>query len=428
MFEFQVKKISEINELIKKALENNVLFKNIKVKGEIANLTYNKSGHIYFSLKDEESKINCAIWKSNTANFLSSNISEGTEIIATGSLSYYKPSGKITFTITYVEIDGIGQRAIEFQNRLDDLKKRGWSNEENKKHLPKIPSNIGIITAATGDAIRDLITNIKRRYKIANIYIFPTLVQGEGATLDIITKIKIANKFNKKLDVLIVGRGGGSAEDLWTFNEWPVIKAIYESSIPIITGIGHEPDFTLADYVADKRASTPTAAAEIATPLSIELIKNLNILQNNLANSLKNKLSILTSEFLLTNYSLKNNLQNKINSSINIFQNLLNSFNYNLRYKVSSFNIFLKNTRTTIIETLNLKFNTLKNDFKTRTNIFNLLNPEKPLERGYALLKQNKKIISSIDQVDQTKEIYAQLNDGKLSMQIIDIRKESENE
>gem|GEM_PF-5818161 len=162
--------------------------------------------------------------------------------------------------------------------------------------------------------------------------------------------------------------------------------------------------------------------------MSIELIKNLNILQNNLANSLKNKLSILTSEFLLTNYSLKNNLQNKINSSINIFQNLLNSFNYNLRYKVSSFNIFLKNTRTTIIETLNLKFNTLKNDFKTRTNIFNLLNPEKPLERGYALLKQNKKIISSIDQVDQTKEIYAQLNDGKLSMQIIDIRKESENE
>lgn len=428
MSDFQVKKISEINELIKKTLENNALFKNIKVKGEIANLTYNKSGHIYFSLKDEESKIDCAIWKSNTANFLSLNISEGTEVVATGSLSYYKPSGKITFTITYVEIDGIGQRAIEFQNRLDDLKKRGWSDEEHKKQLPKIPSNIGIITAATGDAVRDLITNIKRRYKIANIYVFPTLVQGEGAVLDIITKIKIANNFHKKLDVLIVGRGGGSAEDLWTFNEWLVIKAIYESSIPIITGIGHEPDFTLSDYVADKRASTPTAAAEIATPLSTELIKNLNILQNNLANSLKNKLSSLTSEFLLINYSLKNILQNKINSSINIFQNLLNSFNYNSRNKISNFNIFFKNTKKIITETLNLKLNTLKNDFKTRTNIFNLLNPEKPLERGYALLKQNKKIISSIDQVDQSKEIYAQLNDGKLSLQIIDIRKEPENE
>ncbi|WP_186788052.1 exodeoxyribonuclease VII large subunit [Spiroplasma clarkii] len=240
------------------------------------------------------------------------NVSEGTEVIAIGNISYYKPSGKITFVVNNLQIDGVGALAIEYDNRLREVQEKGWCDEVNKKQIPKIPNNIGIVTAATGDAVRDLISNMRRRYKVANIYLFPTLVQGDGAAKDIASKIIMANNFSHKLDVLIVGRGGGSYEDLWAFNEWPVLNAIHESKIPIITGIGHEPDVTIADYLADKRASTPTAAGEYATPDINAIYKSLDNTQTQLANILQNKLTLLRTEII----NLKNNLQAQLENKL----------------------------------------------------------------------------------------------------------------
>lgn len=417
-------KISEFSDYIKRALENNNDFKNVCVKGEIANLTHNKSGHIYFSLKDPESKIDCAIWKSNAPKFLNLSINEGSEVIAVGNISYYKPSGKITFVIHDIKIDGVGALAIEYEKRLNEVHERGWSDSIHKKPIPKIPNNIGIITAATGDAVRDLISNMKRRYNLANIYLFPTLVQGDGAANDIANKIKFANQFQKKLDVLIVGRGGGSYEDLWAFNEWPVLEAIFNSQVPIITGIGHEPDITIADYIADKRASTPTAAGEYATPDIAVLHKSLQTNKAQLASILQNKLTILAAEFQNLNYSLVQNINAKVLNTKNNFKHTVSLLEGTVNNRIKSLLTQLTSNSVALKEALGNKLKTVKSAYIFQAEKLELLNPIKPLERGFSILKQDNKIIRNIEQLDQSKEVVAQLIDGTIDMSVLKARKD----
>ncbi|PPE06335.1 exodeoxyribonuclease VII large subunit [Mesoplasma corruscae] len=393
--------IGEISKNLKEVIEGNTYFKNIYVKGEISNLVFNKSGHIYLSLKDEQSSLTAMIWKSNANKFVNLNLNEGMEIIAYGRITFYIPNAKVSFEITDISVEGVGDLQVLFDKRLQEIKALGWTDLSRKKPIPRFVQNIGIITADTGAAIKDLITTIKRRMPLINIYLFPSMVQGEFAKIDIAKKIKQANMFKVKLDILIVGRGGGSYEDLWSFNEMEVLKSVIDSTIPIISAVGHEPDITLIDYVSDLRAPTPTSAGELATPNQKELLKELSYIYHNQKqliishlNNDKNTLNIL----IKNNYSIIKNEINKEQKELNYFyQNTKNLIN----------NILDKNK-------------ILLENIKTKTQ---LLNPKKPLEKGYGLLIYDNQTINTVNKLKENDIIKIILNDGEISTQVKEVIK-----
>ena len=263
--------IGEFTRYLKLMFDTSTKMRNVYLKGEISNLKIHTTGHIYFSLKDETSKINAMMFASSAKN-LKFVPAEGMKVLVHGRVSIYEATGNYQIYVSEMEEDGLGNLYIEFEKLKKKLANLGLFDEKHKKPIPKFPKRIGVVTASTGAAIRDIISTIERRYPIAQIYLFSSLVQGEGAKDDIVRNIKRANEFD--LDVLIVGRGGGSIEDLWPFNEEDVAYAIYNSEVPIISAVGHEVDFTIADFVADLRAPTPTGAAEMAVP-NINDVKDL---------------------------------------------------------------------------------------------------------------------------------------------------------
>ncbi|WP_342259209.1 exodeoxyribonuclease VII large subunit [Spiroplasma endosymbiont of Dioctria linearis] len=411
-------KITDFTDMLKEYLEDSNTFKNVNVKGEVANLTLNKTGHIYFSLKDSQAKIDCAIWKTNASIFTNLNIREGTEIIARGSLSYYKPTGKITFVVYDVRVDGVGELALLYDKRYKELKEQGWFLDEFKKPITKFPKNIGIVTAATGDAVKDLITTIKRRYPPVNIFLFPSLVQGDGAAKDIAKKIRQANKFEIKIDTLIVGRGGGSYEDLWSFNEMEVLEAIRESQIPIISGVGHEPDITLTDYVSDFRASTPTAAGEKATPDKDSVLQALSTKTNEFGKVLKTKIEKIIIEVDNLSSKLNLSIKNKFNQMINNFKNTSINFNSIIINKLKFINTTFENNISTWKRSLINKLEKNIIELKTYEEKIELQSPYLPLSKGYSILKQDNKVIRSIKEVSKNKIINAVLKDGTVKFKL----------
>ncbi|WP_338984288.1 exodeoxyribonuclease VII large subunit [Spiroplasma endosymbiont of Diplazon laetatorius] len=411
-------KITDFADILKEYVEDSNAFKNVNVKGEVANLTHNKSGHIYFSLKDNQAKIDCAIWKTNAHKFTDLNIKEGTEIIGKGSLSYYKPTGKLTFTIYDVRVDGVGELASLYDKRFKELQEKGWFLDEFKKSIPKFPKNIGIVTAATGDAVRDLITTIKRRYPPVNIFLFPSLVQGDGAAKDIAKKIKQANNFETKIDTLIVGRGGGSYEDLWSFNELEVLEAIRESNIPIISGVGHEPDITLADYVSDFRASTPTAAGEKSTPDYESVLQALSSKNQEFAKVLNNKIEKIHLEFDNISTRLNSSVTNKLQNLKNSFENISNNFTSIITNKINFINSNFENKLQTWKRILLNKLDKNVNELKVFEEKIELQSPFLPLEKGYSILKQDDQIIRSKNDISENKLVTAILKDGEVNMKL----------
>ena len=253
--------ISEVNSYIKRVLTNDAILYNLKVKGEISNFKVHSSGNVYLSLKDEKSKINCVIFKSNYNKDL--QVDNGSKVIAHGYISLYERDGSYQLYINDIEIEGLGDLYIEFNKLKEQLSKEGLFDVKYKKTIPKIPKSIGVITSETGAVIRDIINVIKRRYPKVNIKLYPVKVQGQQSKYDICEGIKFFNK-EKNVDTIIVGRGGGSIEELWSFNEEMVAREVFNSKIPIISAVGHETDVTIADYVSDLRAPTPSAAAELA--------------------------------------------------------------------------------------------------------------------------------------------------------------------
>ncbi|MDE6181998.1 MAG: exodeoxyribonuclease VII large subunit, partial [Eubacteriales bacterium] len=265
--------VSQINNYIKLLLEDDVLLNDIFIKGEISNFKKHTSGHIYFTIKDENASINSVMYSSNALN-IDFEIENGMQVTVFGYVSSYVKTGQYQFYAKEINLLGKGDLKRDFEALKEKLFKQGFFDEEAKKIIPKFPKNIGVITSPTGAAIQDIINIYKRRNQSVNLILIPTLVQGDSADLEIINAIKIANEY-KKIDTLILARGGGSYEDLDCFNSEELAKAIYFSEIPIITGIGHEIDFTIADFVSDFRAPTPSAAIEIALP-------EYNILQEKL--------------------------------------------------------------------------------------------------------------------------------------------------
>lgn len=264
-------KVSQLNSYIKRILQSDPLLGNISVTGEISNLKYHSSGHVFFSLKDETGRINCFLAADN-AEHIRYELSEGMEIIVNGYINLYERGGSYSINVRDIEVSGAGALSAAFENLKNKLLGEGLFDDAHKKPLPFFPLNIAVVTSDTGAAVRDIVKIIKSRNNIVNVYICPVLVQGPNAAADISSMIDELNETMPQLDLIITGRGGGSAEELWAFNEEIVARSIYNSDIPVISAVGHETDFTIADFAADKRAETPTAAAVMAVPDTAQLM------------------------------------------------------------------------------------------------------------------------------------------------------------
>ena len=266
--------VSELNGYIKRIIESNRTLASVTVKGEISNFTAHRSGHFYFSLKDSEGQIKAVMFRSRaqTLRFMPES---GMKVIVHGSVSVYERDGVYQLYASSIQPDGIGALYLAYEQLKEKLYKNGIFDPAHKMPLPKYPEKIGVITSPTGAAVRDIINVLKRRYPIASIYLYPSLVQGDGAEEDLIKAVDYFDRSNL-CDVIIIGRGGGSIEDLWAFNSEKLAMRIFDCKIPIISAVGHETDFTICDFVADMRAPTPSAAAEISAPDIAELLLRLD--------------------------------------------------------------------------------------------------------------------------------------------------------
>jgi exodeoxyribonuclease VII large subunit len=411
--------VSQINSYINRKLKMDRNLKNIYIRGELSNYKDSFSGHSYFTLKDEKSQIDGVMFKGNKDRFLKFEPKDGMKVIIKGKIEVYEKTGKYQLYATRITEDGIGNLHIAFEQLKKNLAKEGLFDDAHKKSIPKYPKRIGVVTAETGAAIRDIITTIKRRYPICEILVFPTLVQGDQATPQIIRQIRNAQRY--ELDTLIVGRGGGSIEDLWPFNEEPVAREIYACEIPVISAVGHEIDFTISDFVADLRAPTPTAAAELAVPELTKVKENFNHLQEKINKSINDKISINKTK--LEHISQKNIFKNP-ESIYEIkgmtLDNLVNKLGF------ASKNIISQNRNKLFkIENSHILRNPEKITKKKRDaclkniNKLEVLNPLLTLKRGYSIAKSGEKIISSAKDVEVGDEIDIEFDDGIVNTKVI---------
>ena len=386
----KVYKVGEISDILDRMISNIYDLKSIYIEGEISNVVYQKSGHLYFSLKDDNSIIKCAAFSYRYKN-IPDNLVEGMKVEILASINYYKPQGSITFYVEKLKkADKLGQLYKQLELRREEYRKKGYFNDEIKNNIPYLVKRVGVVTAPTGAAIQDIIKTIHNRDKYVDIFLYPVKVQGEGSKEEISEAIKYFNENNDKynLDALIVGRGGGSIEDLWAFNESEVIEAIYNSKIFVVSAVGHESDTLLSDYVADLRASTPTQAAEKLIKKYDDNIKELNNFKNRLYLLLNNKYALKKNELLnFSNSYILKNFSNKFNT--------LRMFNSELENRA---NIALENKKNNKI----IEFNLLKD----RVNI------NKITDR---LEKENKNIINLSEKLDNN--IFDVLKNKKIELE-----------
>lgn len=434
--------VSVINRYLKDQFDRNEHLRTVFLKGEISNFKGHTTGHLYFSLKDETSKIN-AIMFSRNASKLTFQPADGTKVLVVGRIGIYEASGSYQIYVEEMQEDGVGNLYIAFEKLKEQLSKEGLFDPKYKKELPKYPSRIGIVTAPTGAAIRDILSTIKRRYPLCETILFPSLVQGEYAAPDIVRNIKRASNYS--LDLLIVGRGGGSIEDLWAFNEEIVARAIFESEIPIISAVGHEVDFTIADFVADHRAPTPTGAAEMAVPNMADIIKYLKQLQIRLGESISKKIKY---QMLLLD-SLKNSFV--IKSPMIMYDNKRQSLDLLHSRLVDGMNSYLSDYRIRleqyrqhyILKNPNFLYESKRDDLKKedkllhhymrviiekkRMNLYHVLqtlelvNPLGILKRGYSIAYSHNEIVRDAKDLKVGSMIQVRFSKGKVNAEIKEI-------
>lgn len=428
-------KISALNEYIKVMFDENSFLHKIYLKGEISNFKNHTRGHLYFTLKDETSRISAVMFY-NKALSLKFKPEDGMNVLVEGRISCYPAQGTYQIYVDSMEMDGLGNLYIEYEKLKKKLASEGLFDASFKKPIPKYPKRIGIITASTGAAIRDILSTIKRRYPICETILFPSLVQGASAAPEIVRQIRRANEYD--LDVIICGRGGGSIEDLWAFNEEIVARAIFESKIPIISAVGHEVDFTIADFVADLRAPTPTGAAEMAVPMKYDiedLLKEkksrLNaLIKNNLKTKIERVKSLRTS-FVLKNpmslYELKEQKLDTLMDGLNknmqkkIVENevRLNTLKNNIVLKrpLASFEITknnLENYQVKIKEDIKRILEKKEHEQKLLVNTLKLVNPLNILDKGYSLVAKENKIIKDSSDLELEDKINIKLKKGEI--------------
>ena len=391
--------VTEANGYIKKVLDNDFILKNSHIKGELSNVKIHSSGHIYFSLKDMNSKIKCVMFRSNAMS-LSFTPRDGMKVIVSGNISIYEKEGVCQLYCSTMEVQGEGELHIAFNLLKEALEKEGIFDLSRKKTIPAMARRIGVVTSPTGAAIRDIIKVAKRRNKKVDILIYPSLVQGIDAGKEIVKGIRELNKI-QDIDVIIVARGGGSIEELWAFNEEIVARAIADSNKPIITGIGHETDFTIADFAADLRAATPSHAAEIAT-------YSLDLLQDKLINF---------------KYDLKNAMEKQINDRFNYIEELLRLVKL---YSPQNYIVNQYEKIDVLKKGLDFSIKLKLQKEESRLQVINhrliANNPLNILNKGYGIVEdKNNKVIDTLSELKKHDIVKVTMKDGSGLFKIIKV-------
>lgn len=403
--------VSQLTKYIKYKIDNDINLREVYLKGEISNFKAHTRGHFYFTIKDEGSRINAVMFQS-AASKVKFTPEDGMKILVTGRISVYEATGGYQIYVNEMTEDGVGNLYVAFEQLKKKLASEGLFADSHKKRIPKIPERVGVITAPTGAAIRDIISTINRRFPLTEIILLPSLVQGEGAKEDIVRQIKRAEDYN--LDVLIVGRGGGSIEDLWAFNEEIVARAIYECPIPVISAVGHEIDFTIADFVADLRAPTPTGAAEIAVPNKSDVLNYINQLNLRCKKAMTTVLELKKKKLdSLKNHYILNNPLDLYSAKIQKLDYLTESLVKNYKVIIDKEKLKLNNIKTKPLFSNPLVIlDKTKQKYTLLLSKLNALSPLKTLERGYSIIKLNDKAVTSIKDLQKDDLINIELKDG----------------
>ena len=412
--------IGALNKYLKNLFEKDSNLQEVYLKAEISNFKAHTRGHFYFTLKDETSRINAVMFSYNASRLKFKPI-DGMKVLVKGKISVYEATGSYQIYVEEMDQDGLGNLYIEFEKLKKKLADEGLFDPSKKKKIPKVPRKIGIVTASTGAAIKDILTTIKRRYPICETILFPSLVQGMDAARDIVKNIEIANTYD--IDTLIVGRGGGSIEDLWPFNEEIVARAIYNSRVPVISAVGHEIDFTIADFVADLRAPTPTAAAELAVP-NMETINTYleNVMSrstisiNNYIDSRKQNLGSLVNSYVLKKptamYEIKEqNLDFLIDNLNKEIKKIVDNNNNRLHKVASSY----------VLTNPDIMYKYKMQNLEHIINKLDVLNPMNTLKRGYSIVKKDDKVISDIDDINIDDMININIKNGIVNAKVVEV-------
>lgn len=412
--------VTQLTRYIKYKIDNDVNLNEVFLKGEISNFKAHSRGHFYFTLKDETSRINAIMFASNTKK-IKFMPEDGMKVLVTGKISVFEANGGYQIYVNDMLEDGVGNLYIAFEQLKKKLEQEGLFRKEYKKQIPKIPTRVGVVTAPTGAAIKDIISTIKRRWPLAEIILFPSLVQGENAKEDIVRQIEKAKDYN--LDTLIVGRGGGSIEDLWPFNEEIVARSIFECNIPIISAVGHEIDFTIADFVADLRAPTPTGAAELAVPQKQDVENYLMQLKIRLNKQIQHKININKQklEEVKSRYIFQNPIaiyQAKELQFDSIIERLKSSSKLLITNKEKKFLTVMKSY---IIENPLKITEPKKNKYLQIISKLETLSPLLTIKRGYSMTKKDGKVITSTKELKIKDKLEITLTDGTINAEVTKI-------
>lgn len=438
--------VSALNKYIHTKFANDPYLGTVYLTGEISNFNP-KSSHKYFVIKDDNATMNAVLFAHKFKN-LKFQIEDGMKCLFRGQVTLYEPTGKYQIIVDDIQPDGIGALYQAYEQLKTKLTQEGLFDASHKRKLVKYPKRIAVITSPSGAVIKDIMATVKRRYDIAQIVLFPAVVQGNEAVDSIVGRLKEVN-LNGNFDTIIIGRGGGSIEDLWCFNDERVVRAIFESKIPVISSVGHETDITLADYVADVRAATPTAAAELATPMLAEEIQRISEFQSRIYRVVKdridayqNLLSKIKSSYvfkhpdqLYNSYiqrvdtlliRAKNEIENQIqvkNRKYLEFSGRLNSATP--RYKISEYQGKVKMQMKQLDFAVNKLYQNKKSDLFKQVDALDMLSPLKVMSRGYSFVTQKNKILKSVENVEINENLQIHLTDGKIKATIQEIEKEN---
>lgn len=405
--------VSELSSFIKQTLETRL--NDVFVLGEISGFRRAMpSGHSYFVLKDDKSQISCNLWNFRY-NYLKFKPEDGMKVLIRGRVTVYEPRGTYAIEVHSITEIGIGELQAAFERLKEKLLKEGLFDAENKKPIPEFPHNVAIITSETGAVIEDFIKVSKKRYPNYNLYLFPVLVQGKGSVESVCRAIKQANNYAIKFDVIVIARGGGSIEDLWTFNEEAVARAIYQSLIPVVSAVGHEVDYTICDFVSDLRAPTPSSAAEMILPDKRELIENLNNYYYNLKSLVDDRIIYYRDSLdrIQSNYAF-----NKPRDILNEVKMRIDEINEDL-FKIFSDTVDnykddLEEKSESLLNLCNDRFAFYKSDLDYKEKMLKNISPDNTLKRGFALVSKNGKIVSGKRELKNKDSVNLRFHDGSI--------------
>lgn len=435
--------VSALTKYIKYKFDQDPHLQSVLIKGELSNFKKHSSGHLYFNVKDKESVISAMMFKGN-ASKLGFEPKEGDEVLIEARVSVYERRGNYQIYVNKMQIDGIGNLYQKLELLKKKLKKEGYFDQSNKKLIPKYPKKIAVLTASTGAAIRDIHSTINNRYPLVEQIQISTLVQGTQARQDIIKKIQYADSLD--VDTIIVGRGGGSIEDLWNFNEEDVVKAIFNCQTPIISAVGHETDFTLSDFVADVRAATPTQAAVIATPDQYELLQQIKQYEYTLSRYIKQyiehqkkQLNHISSYYKFKQPSLlydqqiqkRDELERQLNLLLNTkvekskhhLKLLQQSFNFkNLNQQITQEKQSVYQLHSRLSKIMSNNIINLKTVLKNKLENLNNLSPTNTMLRGYAIVNKDDEVITSTHKLNENDKISLTMKDGSVDAMVKKVR------